>query len=193
MKNFDTVLEDNNIYQPRTAFGKKFHEKRWADVREAYERLRTCYNSRVAQWAEYQKNLEESWQRDFPVVLPEPQLTFSTHAQALKAIHVANEKLRNIHLMDHFSELDKAARKEWVDSLVAQAGEDCDLLVIKGSYTPYDFNKERFDNSVKEHSPSSISIMCISPIWVAFNPHKEYDTTYWSMSRSSSTVEYIKK
>ena len=192
MKKFETLVATNGIKAP--FFGKKKFEQKWAEVRFLYEQLCQEVEELNNMIKITQAELQEAWDRDFTeefeVVYQEPEFIFGNYEEAYKVIAEEQKKIKDISLSDMKIKLESDARKEWIEQIVSDKTEDCKLIVIRGKYVPNEDNKKKFENSVSVGKESYICIM-LSPVWVAFDPQKEQDSTFWIMKKCTSAVEYI--
>ena len=74
---------------------------------------------------------------------------------------------------------------------VAEAPENCDLIVIRSNYTPSVDAVRNFNLQVSAHQPTVIEAYGYCPVWIAFRPGEKIRTQNWCMVKSNSTVEYI--
>ena len=189
---FETLLNENGVKMPRVFFKKRFEERVIA-VRLQYARYVEAEEERSSQYVQYSKELNEHWETEEEIpVFEEEKFYFRSLDEFEKQLIDATKKVKDDSAFSWYMKADKKLRKAWVAELVAQATEECKLIVIKGAYTPYDFNVQKFNQYVTEKKSAVISVMGISPIWIAFNPHEEYDTQYWCMYGSNSKVEFVK-
>lgn len=189
MKSFEEVLKDNHVSR------SIFNCRKWNEVKEAYTELYTAVEERNTYWEEKRQKLHDEWGKEFPTLeeLEPINLSFTNWKEAAEQIKKEREALeKKVSIFQLRVEFEKKVRKEWVAELVRKAGDDCKLIVIKGGYKPYKENEERFNESVKKRKAASINYMSFCPIWIAFDPKKEYDTQDWTMYKADSSVEYIK-
>lgn len=189
---FENLLIQNGLKRPRVFFKKRFEERVIA-VRLQYARYIEAEEERSSQYVQYSKKLNAHWETEEEIpVFEEKKFYFRSLDEFEKQLIDATKKVKDDSAFSWYMKVDKKLRKEWVTQLVSQATEDCNLIVIKGAYTPYDFNVQKFNQYVNEKRCAVISVMGISPIWIAFNPHEEFDTQYWCMYKSNSKVEFVK-
>lgn len=194
MKKFEELLAENNINMPRTALGKKLFEKKWGAVKAQYVMYCAEYGARESLWERYREGLQNDWGVSFPrldELEPTPVFHFSNSDEAIDKIAEAITEMEKSKLLSMKDRLEKEARKAWVEKLVEQAPENCELIVLKGAYTPYESNKKKFEESISRKEPASIKLSGVSPIWIAFNPREAHNTEYWLMDKATSAVQYV--
>jgi hypothetical protein len=194
-KNFEELLLENQISMPRTTLGKYLFKKRWEAVKYNFD----CYCSereeQESKWEKERKWLSTTWEKDFPKFdeLVPIKFGFKTAKAANEQISRARRHICNLILVQIRLELEYEARKEWIEKIVAQAPENCILIVVKDtSYVPHDYNALAFEKAVEEQKkPNAIICMSVSAMWVAFDPRDEYNCRYWGMKPKTSKIEYI--
>ncbi len=194
MKKFEEILTKNNIKQP--LWGKKKFEQRWNEVRAIYEQWCKEVEELNGLIEELENDLQKRWDTDFSEFVASlyhvPEFVFRNCKQACDMIEEEREtvKVKRISLYNLQSDIQRKARKNWVDQLVSEAPENCNLVVIRGKYTPEELNVNAFERRIAEKKSAAICMM-FSPIWIAFNPQEKYNTQLWIMDKNTSTVEYI--
>ena len=87
--------------------------------------------------------------------------------------------------------LNDKAHTKWLRQVVAEAPENCDLIVIRSNYTPSVDAIRNFNLQVSAHQPTVIEAYGYCPEWKAFRPGEKNRTQNWYMLKSKSTVENI--
>ena len=83
------------------------------------------------------------------------------------------------------------AHTKWLRQVVAEAPENCDLIVIRSNYTPSVDAVRNFNLQVSAHQPTVIEAYGYCPVWIAFRPGEKIRTQNWCMVKSNSTVVNI--
>lgn len=90
-----------------------------------------------------------------------------------------------------YANINVKAHTKWLRQVVAEAPENCDLIVIRSNYTPSVDAVRNFNLQVSAHQPTVIEAYGYCPVWIAFRPDEKIRTQNWCMVKSNSTVEYI--
>lgn len=185
-----------NVSTDRRWFGryrKRKYEERFREVEREYRNLCARLEYRTRQWNYLCEKCKKEWGREVEK-LNEPILGFKTIEEAHEVIWKELLKINRYENSPQMmmSEIEKRFREEWVKEVVANAPEECSLIVIKDTkYHPYENQLEEFDKKVNQREPAEIVKIFVKAYWVAFNPKEEVDISHWVMSKNSSTVEYI--
>lgn len=195
MKNFDEILKENDIRRPKTRVGEWVFYRHYGDTIETYSKLLKSYKKKAEQWEAYSVYIKRHWGEETPIpsleeLLMFPEIKFKSFKEARKAVGKAKMFLDRLVMQDVYLKFDSQKRKEWIQEIISNAPENCDLVSIKGNYKPFDKHKSRYERAVAEHRPCVVPIV-FSTIWVAFDPREEVDMAYWYMYKDESSVEYI--
>ena len=190
-KEFVKLLEQNNISVPKNRILKAFFEKKWRDV--FYEYIDYMEEVKQSTLKDYPQSMRKSWGDCFPD-LPDlfpTTFVFSNEDEAYVAINEARDRQKYFLSPEMRTALEEQARKTWIEQVVAKAGNNCALIVIRDNYTPaYAENAQAFEDCVKNKESCTLYYM-LCPVWVAFNPNEQYNTKHWRMVKETSTVDYI--
>ena len=153
--------------------------------------------SRECQWQEYRRALTKNWECSFPKfdsIEEEPNFKFSTLEEAYEVFQQALPSLLDhSSLYDCYAKLNMQAHTKWIRSVIAQAPETCDLIVIRSTYTPEKNAIRSFNLHVASHKPAFIEAYGYCPVWIAFRPDEKIHSQNWCMVKTNSTVEYLVK
>ena len=198
-KSFLEILEINGVEIPpnhrkeATWIQKRrvsaFHKK-WEKAASLYRHLEKLYEREAYYWERSQKSLKNGWDIDMPPIPQHKEICFKSPKGAEKLISKEIERLEKAR--DEGGRLENAARAKWVKELIEKAPEGCRLIVIKNTtYTPYQKNIDRFEEAVSKGEACDIKSCSLLPVWIAFYPEDPGNTDWWSITRNTSSVEYL--
>ena len=124
----------------------------------------------------------------------EPYFSFTTLDEAVNVFEADIKKIldfSSLYLI--YANLNIKAHSKWLRQVVAEAPENCDLIVIRSNYTPSVDVVRNFNLQVSAHQPTVIEAYGYCPVWIAFRPDEKVRTQNWCMVKSNSHVEYLVK
>ena len=195
MRTFETQLALNNISVPVLSREQNRFLKKLNAAKVAYFMVTQAMSARERQWDEYRKTLTTNWECEFPElakVETEPYFSFTNLDEAVNVFEAAVKKIldfSNLYLL--YANINVKAHTKWLRQVVAEAPENCDLIVIRSNYTPSFDAVRNFNLHVSAHQPAVIEAYGYCPVWIAFRPGEKIRTQNWCMVKSNSTVEYI--
>lgn len=195
MRTFETQLALNNIRVPILPQEQNSFLKKVNAAKAAYSMVTEAMSTREKRWNEYRKTLATNWECEFPElskVEAEPYFSFTTLDEAVNVFEADIKKIldfSSLYLI--YANLNIKAHSKWLRQVVAEAPENCDLIVIRSNYTPSVDAVRNFNLQVSAHQPTVIEAYGYCPVWIAFRPYEKVRTQNWCMVKSNSTVEYI--
>lgn len=195
MRTFETQLALNNIRVPILPQEQNSFLKKVNAAKAAYSMVTEAMSTREKRWNEYRKTLATNWECEFPElskVEAEPYFSFTTLDEAVNVFEADIKKIldfSSLYLL--YANLNIKAHSKWLRQVVAEAPENCDLIVIRSNYTPSVDAVRNFNLQVSAHQPTVIEAYGYCPVWIAFRPDEKVRTQNWCMVKSNSTVEYI--
>lgn len=190
MKTFEELLNENGVKAPRF-FGKKSFQRTLREVKSSYEDYCKDWMTRNSDWEVLRQDLKKHWGEYIPSlqeIEPLPEFRFSK----LRELNSQIKNLDKSSICALYEKLDKELRAKWIQEIISAAPVGKSFIVIKGShYTHNKSNQKKFAHAVRTRNSATINLMGISPLWVAFNIHEEYDPEYWLMYKSDSDVFYF--
>ena len=195
MRTFETQLALNNIRVPILPQEQNSFLKKVNAAKAAYSMVTEAMSAREKQWDEYRKTLTANWECEFPELVKvegEPYFSFTTLDEAVNVFEANIKKIldfSSLYLL--YANLNIKAHSKWLRQVVAEAPENCDLIVIRSNYTPSVDAVRNFNLQVSAHQPTVIEAYGYCPVWIAFRPDEKVRTQNWCMVKSNSTVEYI--
>ena len=196
IKTFEEALAFNGFKVPWTPICKLIFWRKWNAVRIAYEDFCSDYTRRVKKWEKIRTELEKEWGYSFPrltAIEGTPTLYLRTPYDAIRSIEVMRGDFLSEDVILFERDYIAKARERWLNEILANAPEKCDLIVIRqNTYEPEKNNKILFDTHVEHHKTASIWLWG-KLIWVAFSPTAPISAENLGMRRTSSKVEYITK
>lgn len=194
MRSFETLLAINNISVPVLLQEQNRFLKKLNVAKAAYCMVAKAMSAREKQWDEYRKTLATNWEYEFPElakVETEPYFSFTNLDEAVNVFETSVKKIldfSSLYLL--YANLNVKAHTKWLRQVVAEAPENCDLIVIRSNYTPSVDAVRNFNLQVSVHQPTVIEAYGYCPVWIAFRPGEKIRTQNWCMVKSNSTVEY---
>ena len=195
MRSFETQLALNNISVPVLLQEQNRFLKKLNAAKAAYFMVTKAMSARERQWDEYRKTLTANWECEFPElakVETEPYFSFTNLDEAVNVFEADVKKIldfSSLYLL--YANINVKAHTKWLRQVVAEAPENCDLIVIRSNYTPSVDAVRNFNLQVSAHQPTVIEAYGYCPVWIAFRPGEKIRTQNWCMVKSNSTVEYI--
>lgn len=195
MRTYETQLALNNISGPVLLQEQNRFLKKLNAAKAAYSMVTEAMSAREKQWDEYRKTLTANWECEFPELVKvegEPYFSFTTLDEAVNVFEANIKKIldfSSLYLL--YANLNIKAHSKWLRQVVAEAPENCDLIVIRSNYTPSVDAVRNFNLQVSAHQPTVIEAYGYCPVWIAFRPDEKVRTQNWCMVKSNSTVEYI--
>lgn len=195
MRTFETQLALNNISVPVLLQEQNRFLKKLNAAKAAYSMVTEAMSAREKQWDEYRKTLTANWECEFPELIKvegEPYFSFTTLDEAVNVFEANIKKIldfSSLYLL--YANLNIKAHSKWLRQVVAEAPENCDLIVIRSNYTPSVDAVRNFNLHVSAHQPTVIEAYGYCHVWIAFRPGEKIRTQNWCMVKSNSTVEYI--
>ena len=197
MRTFETQLALNNIGVPVLPQEQNDFLKKVNVAKTAYSMVNEAMNSREKKWNEYRNTLSTNWEHEFPElakVEDEPYFSFTTLDDAVNVFEAEINKILDFSsLYPLYAKLNIQAHAKWLRQVVAEAPENCDLIVIRSTYTPSVDAVRNFNLQVSAHQPSVIEAYGYCPVWIAFRPDEKIRSQNWCMVKSNSHVEYLVK
>lgn len=197
MRTYETQLALNNISVPVLSQEQNRFLKKLNVAKAAYSMVTEAMSAREKQWDEYRKALTANWECEFPELVKvegEPYFSFTTLDEAVNVFEADIKKIldfSSLYLL--YANLNIKAHSKWLRQVVAEAPENCDLIVIRSNYTPSVDAVCNFNLQVSEHQPTVIEAYGYCPVWIAFRPNEKVRTQNWCMVKSNSHVEYLVK
>lgn len=197
MRTFETQLALNNIRVPILPQEQNSFLKKVNAAKAAYSMVTEAMSTREKRWNEYRKTLATNWECEFPElskVEAEPYFSFTTLDEAVNVFEADIKKIldfSSLYLL--YANLNIKAHSKWLRQVVAEAPENCDLIVIRSNYTPSVDAVRNFNLQVSAHQPTVIEAYGYCPVWIAFRPYEKVRTQNWCMVKSNSHVEYLVK
>lgn len=197
MRTFETQLALNNIRVPILPQEQNSFLKKVNAAKAAYSMVTEAMSTREKRWNEYRKTLATNWECEFPElakVEAEPYFSFTTLDEAVNVFEADIKKIldfSSLYLI--YANLNIKAHSKWLRQVVAEAPENCDLIVIRSNYTPSVDAVRNFNLQVSAHQPTVIEAYGYCPVWIAFRPDEKVRTQNWCMVKSNSHVEYLVK
>lgn len=197
MRTFETQLALNNIRVPILPQEQNSFLKKVNAAKAAYSMVTEAMSTREKRWNEYRKTLATNWECEFPElskVEAEPYFSFTTLDEAVNVFEADIKKIldfSSLYLL--YANLNIKAHSKWLRQVVAEAPENCDLIVIRSNYTPSVDAVRNFNLQVSAHQPTVIEAYGYCPVWIAFRPDEKVRTQNWCMVKSNSHVEYLVK
>lgn len=195
MRTYETQLALNNISVPVLLQEQNQFLKKLNAAKAAYSMVTEAMSAREKQWDEYRKTLTANWECEFPELVKvegEPYFSFTTLDEAVNVFEANIKKIldfSSLYLL--YANLNIKAHSKWLRQVVAEAPENCDLIVIRSNYTPSVDAVRNFNLQVSAHQSTVIEAYGYCPVWIAFRPNEKVRTQNWCMVKSNSTVEYI--
>lgn len=195
MRTYETQLALNNISVPVLLQEQNRFLKKLNAAKAAYSMVTEAMSAREKQWDEYRKTLTANWECEFPELVKvegEPYFSFTTLDEAVNVFEANIKKIldfSSLYLL--YANLNIKAHSKWLRQVVAEAPENCDLIVIRSNYTPSVDAVRNFNLQVSAHQSTVIEAYGYCPVWIAFRPNEKVRTQNWCMVKSNSTVEYI--
>lgn len=195
MRTYETQLALNNISVPVLLQEQNRFLKKLNAAKAAYSLVTEAMSAREKQWDEYRKTLTANWECEFPELVKvegEPYFSFTTLDEAVNVFEADIKKIldfSSLYLL--YANLNIKAHSKWLRQVVAEAPENCDLIVIRSNYTPSVDAVRNFNLQVSAHQSTVIEAYGYCPVWIAFRPNEKVRTQNWCMVKSNSTVEYI--
>lgn len=195
MRTYETQLALNNISVPVLLQEQNRFLKKLNAAKAAYSMVTEAMSAREKQWDEYRKTLATNWECEFPELVKvegEPYFSFTTLDEAVNVFEANIKKIldfSSLYLL--YANLNIKAHSKWLRQVVAEAPENCDLIVIRSNYTPSVDAVRNFNLQVSAHQSTVIEAYGYCPVWIAFRPDEKVRTQNWCMVKSNSTVEYI--
>ena len=194
MRTFETQLALNNISVPILSQEQNRFLKKLNAAKAAYFMVAKAMSAREKQWDEYRKTLTTNWECEFPElakVETEPYFSFTNLDEAVNVFESSIKKILDFSsLYSHYANINVKAHTKWLRQVIAEAPENCDLIVIRNNYTPSVDAVRNFNLQVSAHQPTVIEAYGYCPVWIAFRPDEKIRTQNWCMVKSNSTVEY---
>lgn len=194
MRTFETQLALNNISVPILSQEQNRFLKKLNAAKAAYFMVAKAMSAREKQWDEYRKTLTTNWECEFPElakVETEPYFSFTNLDEAVNVFESSIKKILDFSsLYSHYANINVKAHTKWLRQVIAEAPENCDLIVIRNNYTPSVDAVRNFNLQVSAHQPTVIEAYVYCPVWIAFRPDEKIRTQNWCMVKSNSTVEY---
>ena len=140
MRTFETQLALNNISVPVLSREQNRFLKKLNAAKVAYFMVTQAMSAREKQWDEYRKTLTTNWECEFPElakVEPEPYFFFTNLDEAVNVFEADVKKILDfstLYLL--YANINVKAHTKWLRQIVAEAPENCDLIVIRSNYTP---------------------------------------------------------
>lgn len=197
MRTYETQLALNNISVPVLLQEQNRFLKKLNAAKAAYSMVTEAMSAREKQWDEYRKTLTANWECEFPELVKvegEPYFSFTTLDEAVNVFEANIKKIldfSSLYLL--YANLNIKAHSKWLRQVVAEAPENCDLIVIRSNYTPSVDAVRNFNLQVSAHQPTVIEAYGYCPVWIAFRPYEKVRTQNWCMVKSNSHVEYLVK
>ena len=197
MRTYETQLALNNISVPVLLQEQNRFLKKLNAAKAAYSMVTEAMSAREKQWDEYRKTLATNWECEFPELVKvegEPYFSFTTLDEAVNVFEADIKKIldfSSLYLL--YANLNIKAHSKWLRQVVAEAPENCDLIVIRNNYTPSVDAVRNFNLQVSAHQPTVIEAYGYCPVWIAFRPDEKVRTQNWRMVKSNSHVEYLVK
>lgn len=197
MRTFETQLALNNIRVPILPQEQNSFLKKVNAAKAAYSMVTEAMSTREKRWNEYRKTLATNWECEFPELVKveaEPYFSFTTLDEAVNVFEADIKKIldfSSLYLI--YANLNIKAHSKWLRQVVAEAPENCDLIVIRSNYTPSVDVVRNFNLQVSAHQPTVIEAYGYCPVWIAFRPDEKVRTQNWCMVKSNSHVEYLVK
>lgn len=197
MRTFETQLALNNIRVPILPQEQNSFLKKVNAAKAAYSMVAKAMSAREKQWDEYRETLTANWECEFPElgkVEGEPYFSFTTLDEAVNVFEADVKKIldfSSLYLL--YANINIKAHTKWLRQVVAEAPENCDLIVIRSNDTPSVDAVRSFNLQVSAHQPTVIEAYGYCPVWIAFRPDEKIRTQNWCMVKSNSHVEYLVK
>lgn len=197
MRTYETQLALNNISVPVLLQEQNRFLKKLNAAKAAYSMVTEAMSAREKQWDEYRKTLTANWECEFPELVKvegEPCFSFTTLDEAVNVFEANIKKIldfSSLYLL--YANLNIKAHSKWLRQVVAEAPENCDLIVIRSNYTPSVDAVRNFNLQVSAHQSTVIEAYGYCPVWIAFRPDEKVRTQNWCMVKSNSHVEYLVK
>ena len=197
MRTYETQLALNNISVPVLLQEQNRFLKKLNAAKAAYSMVTEAMSAREKQWDEYRKTLTANWECEFPELVKvegEPYFSFTTLDEAVNVFEANIKKILDFSsLYMLYANLNIKAHSKWLRQVVAEAPENCDLIVIRSNYTPSVDAVRNFNLQVSAHQSTVIEAYGYCPVWIAFRPDEKVRTQNWCMVKSNSHVEYLVK
>lgn len=197
MRTYETQLALNNISVPVLLQEQNRFLKKLNAAKAAYSMVTEAMSAREKQWDEYRETLTTNWECEFPELVKvegEPYFSFTTLDEAVNVFEANIKKIldfSSLYLL--YANLNIKAHSKWLRQVVAEAPENCDLIVIRSNYTPSVDAVRNFNLQVSAHQSTVIEAYGYCPVWIAFRPDEKVRTQNWCMVKSNSHVEYLVK
>ena len=184
MKDFMTLLQQNNIKTPRL-IKKKFFDS-WTPIAEKYYELVETWNKAKRKWDRENERLFTEWGKVIPDLPKEPELKFKNPDECLAQIKRITEDIESRNIWELAFQIENAARKEWLSKIIKQAPENCKKILVFQKVSD-EANKLLHQTDI----PCGAIFMGMVVTAEVFNPQKPLMTEYWTMTPRNSTIEYL--
>ena len=197
MRTFETQLALNGIGVPIFPKEQKKFLQMISAAKGAYSMVVNAMDARELAWEQYRKKLANNWGYEFSklsVIEEEPYFSFSTLEEAVTVFEKSIDNISDFSSLYHlYAKLNIQAHSKWIRQVIAEAPENCDLIIIRSSHFPNVDDIRNFNQQVAAHKPAVIEIYGYCPIWIAFRPNEKLRTQNWCIVKNQCTVKYLTK
>ncbi len=171
-----------------------WNRKAWEEVEHDYLKLCSCYDLAVKSLDGLREDFHRAWGRGYHIATPHfPSLpTFSSvkEAKSVLAKELAYWGSDLVHL-DIYHKAEQEVRCAWISSIVAQAPQNCSLIVIKDGTGMFSKQVLRNFNATAK-AGTTAELRYLGKVYcVAFEANVYPDIDDWAMVSAGSTVEYL--